>query len=249
MIFQYGSYIHEANENWLHIEARFRHNNLGLPTIIHNRWTIYGTLRQADGDVTALTVKMNTLEDAYDDDGFDFKVFDNDGTTLTQHVLLNNAAVNGVQVKHFEWLERDPRHGQSGTEYVNKRTYRIILEAETINDGASDLVSWEETVIGIGTGGPEFVIKPALVSPPQKQDIQQVTPFYAIQRGRAVGFLGYPAVIATPIWPTDEHVTRKKIWQGTPKFGTKFNTLYPINWEYQFESASSLTGGPTLFNP
>lgn len=247
MIFSYGNYTHGQNENWLHVQARFQHNALGLPTIVLNRWVIYGTLIQSDADVTALTAQMAALESAYVD-GYDFAVYENDGTTLTQHVLLNSAAINGVRVKDLEWLERDPRWNQPGTEYVNKRTYRIILEAETLSANASDLVLWEETIVGVGTGGSEFVIKPALVSPPQKQTIQQVTPYYAVQRGRAVGFLDYPAAIATPLWPTDEHVTRRKVVPGTPRFGTQQNTHWPISWEYHFESASPLTGSPNLYN-
>lgn len=247
MIITYGNYAHDANENWFQIQARFRHNKLGRPQSIINRWTIYGTKVQLDNDVASLTTKLAALEAAYSVDGGDLRVYLNDGSTLTQHYLLNSGTVNGVQVLGISYVDRDPRSGQSACEYVNKRTYRIILEAEVVDADAYPLLSWEETVIGVGTGGPIFVQKGALTGPPQRQIIQQQSSFSAIQIGRAVGYLGYPTQIASPIWPNDEHLERRRIEPGTPDFGLVRNTGWPISWRYEFESTSALVGNPTLF--
>lgn len=243
MIITYGSYSHDANENWFQIHARFRHNKLGRPQSIINRWTIWGVKKAASQ--AALTTALNSLEAAYSADGYDLYVYLNDGTTATQHFLLNSGTVDGVRVKDISYPDRDPRHGQSGCEYVNRRTYRIILEAEVVDADAYPLVSWEETVIGIGTGGPIFIQKGALTGPPQRQIIQQQSSFQAIQIGRAVGYLDYPGQIASPIWPNDEHLEKRRITPETPKFGLIRNTEYPISWRYEFESTSQLVGNPT----
>lgn len=245
MILVYGSYIHAANENWFRVEYHFKKSRLGYPQSLFTRWTIWGVIT-ADSQ-SALTTALAALEAAYSVDGYNILVYLNDGTTLTQHYLLNSTTINGVQVTDFSYIDRDPRHGQSGCEYVNKRTYRIVLQAESVDDNAYGLLSWEEQVVGIGTGGPIFIQKPALTGPPQRQIIQQQSSFRAIQSGRAVGYLGYPAAIATPIWPGDEHVERRRIAPATPDFGVRINTGYPISWHYEFESSSQLVGNPTTF--
>lgn len=241
----YGSHQHAQAENWFRFEYRFRYNSLGLRQSQINRATIWGTLvGTSQSDIKA---KIAALENAYAVNGLDLIVLLNDDTTSSRHVLLNADTIDGVQVKDISWLDRDPRHGQSGTEYVNKRMYRIILESEKIGPNPSALTAWEESVFSVGTGGPIFIQKGALTGPPQRQTIQLQSSYSAIQTGRAVGYLGYPAAIASPIWPGDEHVERRQIITETPKFGARLNTEFPIRWRYTFESASALTGGPTFF--
>lgn len=243
MIVKYGGNARADHENWFRFENRFRHNRLGRPQSIINRATIWGVLK-ADSQ-SALTTAINQLESDFSEDGGDLIVYLSDGTTPTQHFILNSGTIDGVRVKSINYLDRDPRHGQSGCEYVNRRTYQIVLEAERFDADASQILLWEETVIGIGTGGSVFIQKPALTGPPQRQAIQQFSSYGAIQVGRAIGYTGYP-IYATPIWPGDEHVEKRRIELGTPKFGAVRNTEFPVTWRYEFESARILTGGPNL---
>jgi hypothetical protein len=246
MILKYGSYAHDASETWWDISARFTFNPMGRPRSVINRWTIWGTKVQLDGDQGALTTQINLLEAAYSDHGKDLVIYENDGSTPTQHFLLNAGSIDGVQVKDISYLAVDPRYGQSGVEYLFKRTYRIIVEAELVADDAFALTSWEERVVGIGNGGPIFIMKGALTGPPQPQIIQQQSSFRTIQMGRAVGYLGYPGFIATPIWPQYEHLERRQVIPETPRFGPVRNVDFPISWRYEFESSSALVGQPTF---
>lgn len=245
MILRYGNYFHAQGENWWLIQIFANHSRIGLLRSFTHRWTIWGTKIQLDADQTALTAQLALLEDAYDD-GFDVGIYEPDGTTLSKHFILNSTTVDGVRIKEFRYLDRDPRWRQSGTEYVNKRTYRIVLEAEIIPNGVPSILSWEEMIVGIGNGGPLFIHKGALTGPAQRQILQQQTVSRGIQWGRAVGLLGYPTP-ASPLAPNDEHQDKRRITQRTPKFGVKQNTEFPIEWRYEFSSPTAFTGTPTPF--
>ena len=240
----WGSYAHDTAENWFRFESRIQHSRLGRPQSITTRITLWGVKIAASQ--AALTTALAALESAYSQDDKDFRVKLADGTD-TQHKLLSAGSLNGVQVKDFSYIDRDPRHGQSGTEYVNKRTYRVVLEAEGIDPDAYSLLFWDEQLTGIGTGGLAFILKTALVGTPQRQDLVQQTPSVVIQQGRALGYTDWP-VPAQPKFPTHEHLERRRIAYGTPQaFGLRQNTLYPITWYYEFESPTLLSGLPTFF--
>ena len=247
MIVKYGGtrYVHANYENWFDFSYRFVHNQLGQKYLQINRCVLHGTL--IGTSQAGITASIAALENAYSQDGFDLEVFHDNGTTLSRHYLYNANTLNGVRVKDLSWIPRDPRYGQSGPEYVNKRTYRIILESEKIDPNASALTSWHESLIGIGTGGSIFIEKGALQGPTQRQIIQQQSSYKAFQIGRAVGFLGYPSAIATPLFPNDEHVEQRQINPETPTFGANQNTQYPISWRYVFERSTPLAGSPSTF--
>lgn len=240
----WGGYAHDVAENWFEFSSAIRHNQLGRPQSIITRVTLWGVKTAASQ--SALTTALAALQAAYAQDGKDFRVKLESGTD-TQHKLLSAGSLNGVQVKNFRYVDRDPRHGQSGCEYVNKRTYQIVLEAEGIDPDAFSLLFWNEELTGIGSGGPLFILKTALVGPPQRQDLIQQTPSTVIQQGRAIGYLDWPSP-AQPKFPQHEHLERRRIRYGTPlAFGALRNTIFPVTWYYEFESPTVLSGLPTFF--
>lgn len=242
MIFSYNGYAHDDNEVWFDVSYRTIHSEVGFRQNLLGRFIVYG-VKKAD-DAASLTTALLALETAYSSDGGDIAFHDNSGN-LTRHFMLSSSTVDGVQVKDFRYLPGNPRIWGSGTEYVNMRSYRIILEGLLI-DSPLNVVFWKESVMGIGTGGPKFIYKGALTGPPQKQLIQQQTAFQAVQEGYAVGYIDYPFP-ATPIWPQHEHLQRRRLTKLTPKFGAVQNTLFPIRWHYEFESSAQLIGSPSGF--
>lgn len=240
----WGGYQHDLAENWFRFESRLRHSPIGRLQSIITRVTLWGVKKASSQ--AALTTALAELESAYSTSNKDFRVLLEDGTP-TQHKLLSSGSLSGVQVKDFSYIDRDPRHGQSGTEYVNQRTYRVVMEAEGVATNAFSILFWNEELTGIGTGGGLFILKTALFGPPQRQDLVQQTPSVVIQQGRALGYLGHPNP-PQPKFPTHEHLERRRIMYGTPReYGLRQNTLFPISWYYEFESPTLLSGLPTNF--
>lgn len=242
MIFKYGNYSHDDNEVWFDVDFRTIYSDVGVKQNIRGTWIVYGVKKGEDA--SDLTDKLEALETAYSIQGADIGFYDNSGT-LTRHFMLSAVSTDGVQVESFKYLPGNGRHWGSGTEYVNMRSYRIILTANLI-DCPLNVVSWRERIVGIGTGGPKFIYKGALTGPPQKQIIQQQTSFQAIQEGSGIGYFEYPFV-ATPFAPQHEHLGRRRVSLYTPKFGAVRNSLYRVDWSYFFESSTALVGSPSGF--
>lgn len=242
MIFRYGNYFHEDNEVWFDVDFRTIHSDVGVRQNILGRWTVYGVkIGTSESDLTS---KLNALQLAYQFDGGDIGFYDNSGN-LTTHIMLSGITTDGVQVESFKWLPGNQNTWGSGSEYVNKRSYRIVLVGNII-DCPLNIVSWRERILGIGTGGPKVIFKGALTGAPQKQTVQQQTSFEAIQEGSAIGYFESP-VNPPPFSPQNEHVDRRRLSVYTPKFGPFRNTLYRVDWTYFFESTTGLVGNPSGF--
>lgn len=242
MILKYGTYAHANNEVWFSISKRAQHSPIGFSQHVNVTWTINGVLK---GDSTSdLTSKMQALENAYSSDFKDLIFYDNDGTTELHHSLRNNQSIKGIQVKAFNWLSGNPGVWGSGTEYVNRRSYQIVVSADVLDSG-SNLLEWHEGLQLVGDGGPKWVVMGALRGPVQIQEVQEITPYRVIQSGYAYGHLAPPTPPA-PIWPFALHGDQKVEEILTPDLGVNVNTRYGIRWRYMFESATALTGGPTL---
>lgn len=243
MIGTYGNYSHANNEIWLHnISYDQKYSAVGRPTFKTARFTIRGVKKAAS--VAALTTALQSLQNAYDFDGYNFQLTDNDGNS-TVHRIQSNLMVDGIQVKNFSYLTGTVSVGGSygsGSEYVQTRTFQIVLEGKILN-GNSEYSQFRESVRLMGNGGPRFKMAGSLTGAVQVQVLQQFTPYKVIQSGFAVGFLDYPSV-PSPIWPGALHGDTIVEEIVTPQFGTTFNTNYPVRWRYEFESAVALSGSP-----
>jgi hypothetical protein len=245
MIGTYGNYSHDDNEIWLHnISFKQQYSSVGQPTVRVARFTIRGVKTAAT--VSALTIALNSLKNAYSFDGYDFTLQDN-SSNLTTHVLRSNLSVNGNRIVDFSFLTGTVSVGGSfgsGSEYTVRRTFQIVIEGQLLNGGA-EFTQFRESLRLIGDGGHRFKMVGSLTGGVQVQVLQQFTPYRVVQSGFAVGFLDYPTAPA-PIWPGALHGDVKVEEIMTPQFGSSINTNFPIRWRYEFESASVLSGSPAF---
>lgn len=237
MILTYGSYSHDQNECSVTITKRAEHNDRGYRTRIIENWLVRG-VKQAASQAD-LTTALAAMQLAYASDYQNVGLYLDDGTTLTTHYLTNSSTLSGVKVKRIDFPAGD------GAEYSTFRTYEIELEADFGVSGANALlVSFQETLQFIG-GGPRFVFLQTITGQPQKQLVAQSTPYRAIQSGSAVQMGGYPRVPG-PIWPDAERIDERQISLRGPSLGRGFTGEFGVDWSYVFESATGLSGQPTL---
>jgi hypothetical protein len=242
MRFAYGAYLHPDNECWFSLDKRVLRGKTGRRTSVRERWTITGVKKAAT--TAALTTELLVLEAAYSRDLQNLILLQSDGTP-SRHGLFNSETLNGVQVKAFDYLPGNPGVWGSGTEYVRRRTFRIVIEGERL-DLEENVVSYNETVQQIGNGGQKFIMVGSLIGPVQKQILQEHTPFMAIQSGSAVGFLDYP-IPPPPLFATSLHNERQRGAVGSPiQYSRLRNSNYRVTWYYPSESAAALIGGPVI---
>lgn len=188
----YGNYVCQEASTSLHIRSSTRWGQTGMPTIKHIAWDIWGYVR-ADSP-SALTPLLVAHETAFSQHGQDIKL-QNSGVD-TAHVLLSSATMNGTRVSRFEWVRGNP----PGAEYVNRRAWRATITAE-VKATNSGLISWNESVRIVGTGGPVVIWQPTLNGYPVPQQTQPASTVLAFQRGTAVGISDYPDA-ALPLFST-----------------------------------------------
>ena len=139
-----------------------------------------------------------------------------------------------------------------GAEYSTFRSYEIEVEGEvhTATNSQAVLLQWNEALTFEGGLQLDIHLQP-LIGLPIKQTPFQNTPYRARQEGSALGRLDWP-VPPAPIWPGDEIRPSRSIRYESPERfdqgnGIVFFRNYPVSWSYTFESATALTGSPTLW--
>lgn len=236
MYLRYGDYLHDSGElDDLQISRETQRAETGVVSTLIERWTMRG-IKQAN-DVDDLTTKLQAMELAYSLQGQSAGLFQDNGT-VTAHYLDTSRTIGGVRVVSIGYPVG--LHEQ----YVDWRTWEIVLEAEYPDAGRGTIVSYVETISSMG-GGPRFVMQQPLYGIPQKWQVASNTPYRAVQTGSAVTFrdyLQYPA----PMWPQHEHTDRRVQSKITPELVNGEVRNYRTEWTYEFESISPLFGTPRL---
>lgn len=245
MILKWGTYPHDQNEikfRGIHIEEV--RSSYGRRYALRHRYVIRGVKRASSQ--SAMTTKLAALEAAYvGQQGKDLIFYLNDGITETQHKLLTANTLNGTRVESFRYLDGYPGVWGAKTEYVNRRTYEVIISGEVLS-AESTLVAWHESLTLIGNGGLTGVIMESLVGVPEIQTTKAFTGCRAIQRGFAMGLQTWPD-FPSPLWPARMLGDRIINDIQTPKqWGSTANLMFPISWEYRFIDTSSFSGTPTI---
>ena len=242
MILAYGDYRHALGEAALAITRETVYSPQQVPLGVKERWAIAGVLQAADA--AALSTAIEALEAAYATPGRDAVLYFDDGTTASSHRLTSASALGGVQVvqpPHFSQGE--------GAEYTTWRSYSLALEGMFPNSGAATaLVNWDETLTFIG-GGARWIYLPTLSGAPIKQVVQAQAPQRVVQSGRAVGYGIYPSLSA-PLFPLALHQETSSLSYKAPKRvgagSAAANIEYEVAWHYEFESATALSGLPSV---
>lgn len=246
MIFAYGNYRHPVSEAGVTIRRRIQASASGTWSIGRDEWTIDAVIQ---GDTqAALTANLQALEAAYSIPNQNAILYLDDGVTKTAHQLYAQY--------YFYVLPTLPSYPKfEGGEYSTYRTVQIQLIAEglpfgqSIGGAGNSLVEFTESIEFWG-GGQLRGYVPSLTGRPQLQVRRQQTTYKAIQQGTAMGVGGYPTSLAIPMWPDaivdpDQLRVRKEAPQRQGFGSFSSYTLYPITWNYFFESADPIFGSAT----
>lgn len=242
MILTYGGYAHPTNEVSFSVDAETIFNDFQQGRGSRVTYTIHGV--KIGSSAADLTSKLAALQAAYGTNGGDLLFYDNSGN-LTQHYLLNSECLGGTRVKRRRWLPGNPGIWGSGTEYVNKRTFEIVVEGDVIARGG--LLRYHESIASLGTGGQKKRWITSLTGDPQLQLLEQKTTFTVVQSGIAVGDLTWPTP-STPMWPDYEHQEKRRIRREHPRIINGNYTEFAVSWQYEFEAPQELAGGPIIIS-
>ena len=238
---RYGFYNHAPGEVSLSISKEHKRTNAGTIIARTIRWEMNGLLLNPSGDPAQMSARILALQAAYATDAKDLKLIMPDGSTDSQHVLLQSDVIGDVRVVHPPSFPSN-----EGAAYITAMPYRIVVEGDIpIGNPITPLTAFTETVSFSG-GGPRTGHLEPLVGRPIRQLLRQYTSFKAKQSGNAVGYRSYPD-IPPPIWPT-ELVCWPEFTYETPK-RTGFEYLeYSVSWSYEFASKFPLEGYPHVWS-
>lgn len=223
MHIKYGEYTHDTNECTIAISRRGLYTEDGSRYGYRDRWEITGMLQAASQG--ALTGAIDGLKAAYAENGLDIGLYTDSGSA-TSHSITSEDTTTGTLV-----MEGPDFPEGEGAEYTTFRHYRIVLEAETTGDTGGLLVSYQETLLYRGTGGPVWRYLPVLTGPPQQQMLQQQSTRWLFQRGRAEQAVTYPARPG-PLLPAAEHQDLREYTQETLSDGSNRKVS---SWSYTME--------------
>lgn len=232
---RYGSYAFDEGATQVSFMIDTQVNARGVPFSQVKQARVMGYI--SGSSTSDISAKCEALEAALATPYQDLGLYD--GSTLLHVALANSGSLTGT-------VPTGPNYPDGkGAELATYRRFEFTIRAEYPLTSGQVIQEYQETVSVQGTGGPRFVLKPALVGLPQKQIVQARTPVRATQSGRAVGYRDYPA-FPNPLWPNDEHVEQRSLVRESPKPRGLGYQDYPIHWSYSFESPVALNGATAL---
>ncbi len=237
MQLRYGSYTFDTDSCEVTMDIQTLVNERNVPYVQAYMMSVSGYINGAN--TAAVDAGCQTLESALAAPYRDLVLYTDSGSA-THLALYNTGSITGV-------VPTGPRYPVGkGAELVTYRKFEFSARVEhPIGTGRGVLMSFQESISFDGTGGPRFILKDALVGPPQRQLVQQRSRVRANQSGRATGYLEYPTPPA-PLWPQDEHLEARQVRKVGGKFRGRAWQDFVIQWSYQFESTTPLAGNPTL---
>lgn len=241
MRLKYGPYSHDDNEVWFSVTKRAIFGPRNRREREVQDWVIYGVLQANEALETValmeqdLTNKIAALETAYSTNGLDL-IFSGNSSGNTRHFITSSNTLNGVQVQGIDWLPGNPGIWGSGTEYTNKRTYRIRLRAETLWSD-DELYFYRSTYSYTGNTGNKKIWVPSLTGFPQQQIVQAATTQKIVQTGMNIGMTNWLPTDGPLLGPEYEHLDRRQYSRDFPlDQNINLPLKYPTKWTYYFET-------------
>lgn len=232
MIAKYGNYSHAVSEVSLSISNRAIESDMG---VIYAHATTYGLSGRIHADTIALiTTALADLEAAYKLQGRDFTLFDDDGTTATQHRILTANTMGGTRA-----TAAISYPSSAGAEYVTYRNYTVTIEADVLVDANDRILSWQEEISTEGIGAGEFVYLPTLTGAWPRQRVTETTTILVTQSGSAVGLRTWPAFPAPVISDPGALRGRPRLNRRTPRYRNGERWEWPCTWSFNFEVNSA----------
>jgi hypothetical protein len=235
MQFRIPGYNHDANSVSTGFQISRSLNQQGFPDVETRRLTIRGNvtgtsqatlndeIRSLERSYRSLVVQIGT-SGLYDDNG-----------NLTEHKLVANHSIGGINLDSLEWDTPPP---EDGSQFATRRSFNIVLSARyrLAPKQGQNTTGFRENVVVTG-GQPQVAVVELLNGPPQIQVVKQQTAVRVIQSGTATGRFNYPRP-ASPFQLVQE--TAPEIRRTSPEGsegGAPNN--YGISWTYRYVS----TGG------
>jgi len=240
MLLKLGNYSFATNDPELTTHHVHLPSPLGTKMIKEVTTHFRGVLLSTDGTQNTLNTQVQNLINALNTDNQDLIFLLNDGSTRSVHSINTRDTMRGIKITDISFPQGD--RGEMGA----FRSYEFTAKAEFIVGSRIGYWSFMESISVFG-GGQKWVLMPALTGSPQKQILQQQTPYGAIQQGEATGILGYPPV-PRPLWTDYYHSDQSSADKRTPQFQQNQNMQYPISWRFVFEAATNVfgNGSPTV---
>lgn len=229
---KYGAYQHPDNEaNLTMFQQVPLYSRRGY------RWG-FRFLAEIQGEIleetqSAFQTKVNSLVNAYADNGNDFGFYDNDGN-LTNHSLTSAASISGTKIILRDWPKSD------GAEWATKRTFRVRIQADFV-DTETELKEFSESIVHQGTAGEVKRMFAVDNGNPKIQTVRQQHFQTIVQQGFAVSQSGYPTppgpalVNANTIEVTDD----RSIVRNAPKRDRNGFYDYRTDWTYVMISSQN----------
>lgn len=237
----YNGYPFAPASTWFTIDRRGIIGPTGRRNAVAELWHIRGRIPGAN--TAEVTANMAAMEAAIVDGG--------DLVFSIYHNLLSAATSEGTHVfGGVNWLPGYEAPRGSGAELVNRREFAITIGGKIVLETDTDLYSFRESYMGIGTGGPIIIPATSLYGGVQAQQTTLYTPFTAIQEGEAIYYTDYgPA--ATPLWISTPGVYYypNQVMSGVRaplQFGINQNLLFSSRWSYRCWSTTALVGTPVI---
>lgn len=234
----YGSYAFTANAAGITTRRELLRNAGGQLYAQKISWDVEGYL-YADGQ-SAISAAMAELSVALQTPFLNLGLKHDDGS-LSAALLTNNGSTTGVRIETGPDFDRN-----NGSEFSLERHFRFTASAEYPLPGSLNLLlDFHESVTFSG-GGPRYVLRENLDTPPQKQMTHRFTVYKATQSGFAVGYLRYPNRMP-PIWPNDLVESNPESTPESPRrMGLKYQE-FKTTWKYTFAAARPLIGLPNIW--
>jgi hypothetical protein len=235
---------------WFTINRRGITGGTNRLNYIRNTWDIHGRVNSLPGQSGAaaqatVDAKVVALE-SHVNPGIDI-VF----SLGSSASLLSSNTVQGTQIREFSWLPGYDGVRGSGAEGLLRRTFHLVVYGDVLAHPDTYITQWFESITSLGNGGPKTKPVGSLSGFVQAQQIQAVTPYFAIQSGFAVGLLSRPnAPLAIFNGRSDAYYEPESMNTSpfTPRnWGVNRNTEFGIRWSYRCWSTSPLLGTPTIF--
>ena len=234
MILKWGDYTHGLNEVGVRISRRSIFDTFGRRMGEVEDWNILGAVLQ--NSQANITAALSSLEAAYNTSHQDLILYLADGSTPTQHKLMNSECFGGTNCTGFGYIDGP---WKMRTEYANRRTFWASVRGE--RRVGTGLYAWKESMTVKGTGGPKWRFMPQLLGVPIAQTLQTDTTYYYVQEGMAIGRETYIAPPG-PVYPGIEHLEMREIRYITPKdirYGNQ-SELYVSTWKYVMEATNNM---------
>jgi hypothetical protein len=243
MILRYGNHSRANGEVEVVISRNALRTEANTPWAYEEMWALNGMIVSQAGSLADIKAKTAALEAAFEFDGSDVKLMNPNGTTVSHHQILNANTLGGVKIATP--ISYQDGKGPQGVCYRNWSCQLKAVIPFATSALETRLHSFTESVEFQGGGFRRGTVE-TLVGRPVPQTFRQRTSCKVVQRGEAVGLYAYPS-IPSPIWPVALADGAPVVTYGQPKRDSGSLTMFPISWQWTFDSPTPLSGRPHIW--